>query len=63
MPHAPLTEQLHAEFGGLLPSSLIDRTVAAVTAPDPTSLARTARTDLAALADAVVRSGSREPVR
>lgn len=54
-----LTEQLADEYGDLLPGSLIDRTVAsartAAEPPDELAVARTARADVAAMADAVLR--------
>ena len=60
MPYALLRDELTAEFGAVLPSSLIDRTVAAVRGSDELSRARTARADVAALADAVLRRSSQE---
>lgn len=54
-----LTAQLAAEYGDLLPLSLIDRTVAAARAaaepPDELAAARTARADVAAMAEAARR--------
>ena len=49
---APLADQLTAEYGDVLPPTLITSTVAASDAEE------TARADVAALADAVVRSGA-----
>ena len=56
---APLTTQLTDEYGDLLPPSLIGRTVEAARTPDAPAdelaAARTARADVAAMADAVLR--------
>ena len=60
MTPAPLAEQLVAEFGHVVPPTLIRSTVAAATggrAGDSTA-ARTARADVEALADAVARRTS-----
>ena len=59
---APLAEELAAEFGDVLPPTLIASTVTAAWEAVPTHdeqvVQATARADVAALAEAVVRSSS-----
>ena len=59
-PLAPLAEQLVAEFGHVVPATLVRSTVTAATdgrgaADDVGSAARTARADVEALAEAITR--------
>ena len=62
----PIAERLTREFGDVLPSSLIESTVStawhAVPDHDETAVTMTARADISALADAVIRSSSTGPL-
>lgn len=59
---APLAEELTAEYGDVVPDALISRTVQAawhaVPTHDGSAVAQLARTDVAAIADAVMRNSS-----
>lgn len=57
-PSSPLAAHLAEEYGDLVPPSLIDRAVdaaRAATVPGDAAVADTARADVAAIAQAVVR--------
>ena len=62
----PITAQLTSEFGDVLPTSLIESTVTSawrgVTSHDEAVVTTTARADVEALADAVIRASSSEPL-